>query len=151
MAFVNPTVRPKSVCNPCVTKVLGGVCVLSRCFMDFPMGVGDIVIRISQISFFFSSPLISKRLQVHCYSYVIMYISGRESVYTAPSTGRLCPCFRRTAYVCSISGRESVYTAPSTGGLCPCFRRTAYVCCFIYFRRGICVHCPFYWWTMSLL
>ena len=34
--------------------VFGGVCVLSRCFLDFSVGVGAFVIGLSQISSFFS-------------------------------------------------------------------------------------------------
>ena len=56
MAFVTPTVvdRPKSVRNPCVIKVFGGVVLLSRFFLDFSVSVGAFVIGLSQISFFFS-------------------------------------------------------------------------------------------------
>ena len=35
------TDRPKSVRNRCVIELFGGVCVLSRCFLGFSVGVGD--------------------------------------------------------------------------------------------------------------
>ena len=40
MAIVTQTDRPKSVCNRCEIEVFGGVFVLSRCFLDFSVGVG---------------------------------------------------------------------------------------------------------------
>ena len=43
-AVVTPTDRPKSVRNRCVIKVFGDVFVLSRCFLDFSVGVGAFVI-----------------------------------------------------------------------------------------------------------
>ena len=54
MAIVTPTDRHKSVRNRCVIEVFGGVFVLSRCFLDFSLGVGVFVIGLSQISSFFS-------------------------------------------------------------------------------------------------
>ena len=54
MAIVTPTDRPKSVRNRRVIEVFGRVFVLSRCFLDFFVGVGAFVIGLSQISFFFS-------------------------------------------------------------------------------------------------
>ena len=54
VAFVTPTDRPMSVRNRCVIEVFGGVFVLSRCLLDFSVGVGAFVIGLSQISFFFS-------------------------------------------------------------------------------------------------
>ena len=48
LAIVTPTDRPKSVLNRCVIEIL------SRCFLDFSVGVGAFVIGLSQISFFFS-------------------------------------------------------------------------------------------------
>ena len=54
MAIVTLTDRPKSVRNRCVIEVFGGVSVLSRCFLDFSVGVGAFVIGFSQISSFFS-------------------------------------------------------------------------------------------------
>ena len=54
VAIVTPTDRPKSVRNRCVIEVFGGVFVLSRRFLDLSVGVGVFVIRLSQISFFFS-------------------------------------------------------------------------------------------------
>ena len=55
MTAVTPTNRPKSVRNRCVIKVFGGVFLLSRCFLDYSVGVGAFVIGLSQISSFFSS------------------------------------------------------------------------------------------------
>ena len=54
MAIVTPTDRRESVRDRCVIEVFGGVFVLSRCFLDFSVGVGAFVIGQSQISFFFS-------------------------------------------------------------------------------------------------
>ena len=54
MAVVTPTDRPKLVRLCCVIEVFGGVFVLSRCFLDFCMGVGAFVIGLGQISSFFS-------------------------------------------------------------------------------------------------
>ena len=54
MAIVIPADRPKSVRNRCIIEVFVGVCVLSRCFLGFSMGVGPFVIGMSQISSFFS-------------------------------------------------------------------------------------------------
>ena len=51
MAVVTPTDRPKLVRNRCVIEVF----VLSRCFLDFSASVWVFVIRLSQISSFFSS------------------------------------------------------------------------------------------------
>ena len=55
MTAVTPTDRPKSVRNSCVIKVFGGVFMLSRCFLDYSVGVGVFVTGLSQISSFFSS------------------------------------------------------------------------------------------------
>ena len=53
------TNRPKSVSNRCVIKVFICVFMLSRCFLDFFVGVGVFVTGLSQISSFFSlKPLI---------------------------------------------------------------------------------------------
>ena len=52
VAIVTPTDRPKSVSNRCVIEVFGGVFVLSHCFLDFSVGVGAFVLRLSQISSF---------------------------------------------------------------------------------------------------
>ena len=52
---VIPTDRPKSVRNRCVIKVLVAFFMLSRCFLDFSVGVGAFVIGLSQISSFFSA------------------------------------------------------------------------------------------------
>ena len=54
MAVVTPTDRPRSVCNRCAIEVFGGVFVLSRCFVDFSVGVGAFGIGLSQISSSFS-------------------------------------------------------------------------------------------------
>ena len=54
MAIVTPTDRHKSVSSRFVIEVFGGVFVLSRCFLDFSVGVGAFVIGVSQISSFFS-------------------------------------------------------------------------------------------------
>ena len=54
VAVLTATDRPKSVRNRCVIEVFGGVFVLSRCFLDFFVGVGDFVIGLSQISSLFS-------------------------------------------------------------------------------------------------
>ena len=54
VAIVTPTDRPKSVHNRCVIEVFGGVFVLTRCFLDFSVGVGAFVIGLSQISSLFS-------------------------------------------------------------------------------------------------
>ena len=53
VAIVTPTDRPKSVRNRCVIEVFVGVFVLSRCFLDFSVGVGAFVIGLSPISSFF--------------------------------------------------------------------------------------------------
>ena len=55
MTAVTPTDRPKSVRNRCVIEVFGDVFVLSRCFLDFSVSVGSVVIGLSQISSFFSN------------------------------------------------------------------------------------------------
>ena len=47
--------RPKSMRYRCVFESFGGVFMLSRCFLDFSVGVGAFVIGQSQISSFFSS------------------------------------------------------------------------------------------------
>ena len=52
MAIVTPTDRPKSVRNRCIVEVFGGVFMLSRCFLDFSVGVGAFVIGLSQMSSF---------------------------------------------------------------------------------------------------
>ena len=50
VAIVTPTDRPKSVRNRCLIEVFGGIVVLSRCFLDFSVGVGAFVIGQSRIS-----------------------------------------------------------------------------------------------------
>ena len=54
VAIVAPTDRPKSVRNRYVIEVFGCVFVLSRCFLNFSVGVGAFVIGRSQISSFFT-------------------------------------------------------------------------------------------------
>ena len=54
VAIVSPTGRPKSVRNLCVIELFVGVLVLSRCFLNFSVGVGVFVTWLSQISSFFS-------------------------------------------------------------------------------------------------
>ena len=54
MAVVSRTDRPKSVCNCCVIEVFGGVSALSLDFL-FSDIIGVFVIRLSQISSFFTS------------------------------------------------------------------------------------------------
>ena len=55
VTIVTPTNRPKSVRKSCLIEVFGGVFVLSRCVLDLSVvGVGAFVIRLSQISSFFS-------------------------------------------------------------------------------------------------
>ena len=54
VTIVTPADRPKSVRNRCVIEVFDGVDVLSRCFLDFSVGVGAFVIGLSQISSFSS-------------------------------------------------------------------------------------------------
>ena len=53
VSAATPTDRPKCVRNRCVIKDCGGVFMLSRCFLDFSMGVGAFVTGLSQISSFF--------------------------------------------------------------------------------------------------
>ena len=52
MTVVTSTDRPKSGHN--LVEVFGGVFVLSCCFLDFAVGVGAFVMRLSQIFSFFS-------------------------------------------------------------------------------------------------
>ena len=51
MAVVTPTDRPKSDRNHCVSEVFGGVFVLSRCFLDFSVGVWAFVIGLNLFLF----------------------------------------------------------------------------------------------------
>ena len=55
VTVLTPTDRPKSVRNRCVIRDFGGVFMLSRCFLDFSVGVGAFVTGLSQISSLFSS------------------------------------------------------------------------------------------------
>ena len=64
VAVVTTTGRPKSVRNRNVIEVFGGV-VLSRCFLDFSVGVGDFVKGLSQTSSFFSQYLNKLSFSVH--------------------------------------------------------------------------------------
>ena len=52
VAVVTPTDRPKSVRNPFVLEVFGGVFVLTRCFFDFSVDVRAFVIGQSVTLFF---------------------------------------------------------------------------------------------------
>ena len=54
VVIVTQTDRPKSVRNRSAIEVYGGVLVLSRCVVDFPVDVGAFVIQLSQIFFHFS-------------------------------------------------------------------------------------------------
>ena len=54
MTAVTTTDRPKSFRNRLVFEVFGGVFVLSRCYLDFSVGVGAFGIGLSQVSSFFS-------------------------------------------------------------------------------------------------
>ena len=64
VAVVTPTDRPKSVCNRCVIKVFDGVFVLSRCFLDLSVGVGDFIIGLISDLFLFLLKL--KNIQGNC-------------------------------------------------------------------------------------
>ena len=55
VAVVTPTDRPKSVHNLCVIELFVALFMLSLCPFDISVGVGVIVIGLSQISSFFSS------------------------------------------------------------------------------------------------
>ena len=44
VAVATPTDLPKSIHYRCAIAVFGGVFVLSRCFLDFTVGVGAFVI-----------------------------------------------------------------------------------------------------------
>ena len=54
VAVVIPTDRPKSIRHHCVIECFGGVFVLSRCFLNFSVGVAAVVIGLNQISSFLS-------------------------------------------------------------------------------------------------
>ena len=54
MVVITPTDRPKSVRKRCVIEVFGAVFVLSRCFLDFAMGVRAFDMGLIHISSFFS-------------------------------------------------------------------------------------------------
>ena len=55
VAIATPTDRPKSVRNRCVIEGFGGAFVLSCCVLGLSVGIEAFVIRLSQISSFFSS------------------------------------------------------------------------------------------------
>ena len=55
MTGVTPTDRPKSVRNRCVINVFGGVFYVVTLLFGCSVGVGAFVIRLSQISSFFSN------------------------------------------------------------------------------------------------
>ena len=63
VAVVTPTDCPKSVHNPCVIEVFGGVFVLSYCFFYFTVGVWAFVIGLSHISSFFSMVLATDEMR----------------------------------------------------------------------------------------
>ena len=51
---VTPTNRPKYIRYRYVIDVFGCVFMLSRCFLDFSVGIGAFVIELSHICSFFS-------------------------------------------------------------------------------------------------
>ena len=51
VAIVTPIDRPESVRNCCVIEVFDGVFMLSRCVLDFSVGVGAFVIGLSLFLF----------------------------------------------------------------------------------------------------
>ena len=53
MTSVTPTDRPQSVRSRGVMKIVVAFLMLSRCFLDFSVGVGAFDIGLSQISSFF--------------------------------------------------------------------------------------------------
>ena len=65
MTAVTPADRPKSVRNSCVIKVFDGVFMLSRCFLDYSMGVGVFVTGLSHISSFFSYTQLQFNISKH--------------------------------------------------------------------------------------
>ena len=81
MAIVTPT---KSVRNRCVIEVFGGVffCVLSRCFLDFSVGVGAFVIGLGHISSFCLK-------KCHNFNFV-KWIQKQQLFF--PNTSRLLQC-----------------------------------------------------------
>ena len=76
------TDRPESVRNDCVIEVFGGVLVLSRCFLNFSVGVGAFVIGLSQISSFISYIHIPFFYVTEFFGFTILYqwysVSGTE-------------------------------------------------------------------------
>ena len=54
MTAVTTTDCPKSFRNRWVIEIFGGVFLLSRCFLDFSVGVRAFGIGLSQVSSFFS-------------------------------------------------------------------------------------------------
>ena len=59
VAVVTPTHCPKSVRNRYVIEFFGGVFVLSRCLINFSVGVGAFVTGLSEISSFFSNYILT--------------------------------------------------------------------------------------------
>ena len=57
-ALLTQTDRPKSLHICWVIEVFGGVLGLSICFFDFSIGIGAIIIELSQINSFFHLVLI---------------------------------------------------------------------------------------------
>ena len=78
MTAVTPTDRPMSVRNRCVIEVFGGVCLLSRCFWGFSVGVGPFVIghRIRSLPFFLDDFLKMHMLAKKYYN--IPYYNGSD-------------------------------------------------------------------------
>ena len=95
VTVVTPTDLPKSVCNRCVIKVFGGVFMLSRCFLNFSVGVGAFVTELSQISSFFScnSPNHTQKFDT------ITAVSNRFESLSLEQTSNSFPSFT----VCSRS------------------------------------------------
>ena len=75
-AVVTPTDRPTSVRNRCTIEVFGGVCVLSRRFLDSSVDVGVFVIGLSRIFFLFLSVHMSNAQFIHIFK------SGIRSIYS---------------------------------------------------------------------
>ena len=60
LCWISNWTLPKSVRNRCVIEVFGGVCVCCPLVFEFFVGTGGFVIGLGQISFFFSSYVVSK-------------------------------------------------------------------------------------------
>ena len=76
VAVATPTNRPKSVYNCCVIEVFCGVFVLSRCFLDFSVDVGAIVMGLSQTSSFYISTL-EHKYQIWTVFFIIVKCMNR--------------------------------------------------------------------------